>query len=133
MARKPVSAPAARTLTLGGSWTRSSGRRRFTTYPVVEDGAGASACSPSAAVAEVPRSEWADRRVRELMVPRDHIPVFSEDDELDDALQQLGGEAQHGVVVDGDSTIVGVPPASDVARAIEGGRRGGRLRGPIEI
>jgi CBS domain-containing protein len=130
MTRNPVLVSAD--LTLARFMGEVVWSRPFTTYPVVEDGRALGLVPVSVAM-EVPRSEWADRRVRDIMVPRDRIPVFSEDDGLDEALEQLGGEAQHGVVVDGDSRIVGVLSASDVARALEGGRRGGRVRGPIEI
>ena len=75
--------------------------------------------------------EWADRRVRDRMLPSESVPILAPEEELIDALQEFGGEVQFGLVVDGDGRLVGVLSASDAARARR--RRGGRLRGPVEI
>jgi Zn-dependent protease/CBS domain-containing protein len=92
--------------------------RRHTTYPVVDDGR-ALGLLVFRSVAAVPRSEWDDRRVRDVMVPRERLPVFAEDDELADALVELGeSDISRGLVLDGDR-LVGLLSITDVARALE--------------
>ena len=106
--------------------------RPFAVYPVAEDGRALGLVSVNS-VMEVPRVEWADRRVRDRMLPSERVPILAPDEELIDALQEFGGEVQFGLVVDGDGRLVGVLSGSDAARALELRRRGGRLRGPVEI
>jgi Zn-dependent protease/predicted transcriptional regulator len=100
---------------------------RHTTYPVTENG-DALGLLPFRCVAQVPRSEWEKRTVRDCMVPADEVPTVSEDDELIDAATELGeSELGRALVVDGDR-LVGLLSATDVARALEIRRAGGRLR-----
>ncbi len=83
-------------------------QRRHTTYPVVENGTLVGLL-PFRCVAEVPRSEWETRTVRDCMLPRDRIPTLDEDEELADALVDLSeGDVHRGVVVD-DGRLVGLP------------------------
>ncbi|MDQ4082392.1 MAG: site-2 protease family protein, partial [Actinomycetota bacterium] len=58
--------------------------RRYTTYPVTENG-HAVGLLPFRCVAAVPRKEWESRRVRDCMLKREGVPVVSPDDELVDA------------------------------------------------
>ena len=100
---------------------------RHTTYPVTENG-HALGLLPFRCVAQVPRSEWEQRTVRDCMVPADELPTVSENDELIDAATELGeSELGRALVVDGDR-LVGLLSAKDVARALEIRRAGGRLR-----
>ena len=100
---------------------------RHTTYPVTENG-HALGLLPFRCVAQVPRSEWEQRTVRDCMVPADEVPMVSENDELIDAATELGeSELGRALVVDGDR-LVGLLSAKDVARALEIRRAGGRLR-----
>jgi Zn-dependent protease/CBS domain-containing protein len=100
---------------------------RHTTYPVTENG-HALGLLPFRCVAQVPRSEWEQRTVRDCMVPADDVPMVSENDELIDAATELGeSELGRALVVDGDR-LVGLLSAKDVARALEIRRAGGRLR-----
>jgi CBS domain-containing protein len=86
---------------------------------------------PFRCVAEVPRSDWDDRTVRDCMLDRDAVPVLEEDDELVDALAEL---SQHGVgrglVLDGDR-LAGLVSITDLARALEVSRRSGASRSPV--
>ncbi|MDQ3823936.1 MAG: site-2 protease family protein, partial [Actinomycetota bacterium] len=92
--------------------------RRYTTYPVVEDGR-AVGLVPFRRVAEVPRSEWDSRTVRECMLERDAVPVLDEDEELVDALAELSERGVgRGLVLDGDR-LAGLLSITDLARALQ--------------
>ena len=53
------------------------------------------------------------------MLPRDRVPLFAEDDDLVEALGELGqSELSRGLVVDGDR-LVGLLSITDVARVLE--------------
>jgi Zn-dependent protease len=96
--------------------------RRHTAYPVVEDGR-AVGLVPFRRVAEVPRSEWDERTVADCMLARDDVPVLDEDDEVVDALAELSERGVgRGLVLDGDR-LRGLLSITDVARALEVGRR----------
>ena len=118
MVREPVSVGPEQTL--GEFMDEVVWSRRHTTYPVVENGR-AVGLLPFRRVATVPRQEWDAHLVRETMVPLDQVPLFAEDDELIDALGELGeSELSRGLVLDGDR-LVGLLSITDVARALEVG------------
>jgi CBS domain-containing protein len=97
--------------------------RRFTTYPVVDDGRVVGLL-PFRCVAEIPRHEWDERRVRDCMLGRDQVAVLHPDDDLGDALEELAeGDLHRGLVVEGDR-LVGLLSISDLPHALEVGRRG---------
>jgi Zn-dependent protease len=101
-------------------------KSRHTTYPVTDNG-HALGLLPFRCVAEVPRSEWETRKVSDCMVPADRVPVVSEDDELIDAAAELSdGDIHRALVLDGDR-FVGLLSATDVARALEVRRAGGKV------
>jgi CBS domain-containing protein len=55
----------------------------------------------------------------ETMLPRDRVLLFAEDDDLVEALGELGqSELSRGLVVDGDR-LVGSLSITDVARVLE--------------
>ena len=105
-------------LSLGRFMGEVAWGRPFPVYPVVEDGRALGLVSVNS-VMEVPRVEWADRRVRDRMLPSERVPILAPEEELIDALQEFGGEVQFGLVVDGDGRLVGVLSGSDAARALE--------------
>jgi Zn-dependent protease/CBS domain-containing protein len=112
-------------LTIGQFMDEIVWKARHTTYPVTDNG-HALGLLPFRCVAEVPRSEWEKRTVRECMVPAEQVPVVSEDDELIDAAAELAESDVHrALVVDGDR-FVGLLSASDVGRALETRRAGRR-------
>jgi Zn-dependent protease/CBS domain-containing protein len=116
MTPDPVSVPPE--LTLGEFMDKVVWERRHTTYPVVEDGR-AVGLLPFRCVAEVPRGEWDERRVRDCMVGRDHVPVLDPEDEAADALAELSaGNLNRGLVLSGDR-LVGLLSITDLARALE--------------
>jgi Zn-dependent protease/CBS domain-containing protein len=101
-------------------------KNRHTTYPVTDNGR-ALGLLPFRCVAEVPRSEWETRTVRDCMLPAGDVPVVSQDDELIDAAAELAESDIHrALVVDGDR-FVGLLSETDVARALEIRRAAGRL------
>jgi len=121
MARDPASVPPD--LSLGRFMDDVVWNRRYTTYPVV-DGDRAVGLLPFRRVAEIPRTEWDDRSVRDTMIPRDDVPVVREDEEVLDTIDDLSeGDVHRALVLDGDR-LVGLLSVTDVARALEtGGRR----------
>jgi Zn-dependent protease len=110
--------------TLGEFMDEVVWRTRYTTYPVTDNGS-AVGLLPFRCVAEVPRSEWDSRTVRDCMVPRDQVPVVEPDEELIDAAAELSeGNVHRALVLDGDR-LVGLLSVTDVARALEMRRRTG--------
>ena len=100
-------------------------KRRYTTYPVVEDGR-ALGLLPFRCVAEVPRREWDTRLVRDCMIPRDRVPVVNEmDDAIDAAAELSEGDVNRALVLDGDR-LAGLLSVTDVARALQIRRLPGR-------
>jgi len=96
--------------------------QRFTTYPVLDGGRPVGLLA-FASVAAVPRSEWDTRRVRDAMVPLDRVPLLTEDEKAVDALAKLSApSANRGLVVD-DGHLAGLLSITDLARALEVGRR----------
>jgi Zn-dependent protease/CBS domain-containing protein len=92
--------------------------RRFTTYPVVENGR-AVGLLPFRCVAEVPRGEWDLHVVRDCMLPLEQTLVFDPEDPLIDAAERLGrSDVSRGLVLD-DGRLVGLLSITDVMRALE--------------
>ena len=97
--------------------------RRHTTYPVVADGK-AIGLLPFRCVANIPRDEWDERRVRDCLIPLDEVPVLREDEDAVDALAELSQSAGgHGLVVS-NGALEGIVSTSDLTRALEATRRG---------
>ncbi len=128
MVREPVTVPPD--LTLGGLLDRIVLNRHFTTYPVVED-SRAVGLLPFRCVAEVPRSEWDTRTVRDCMLKGDQVPLLDEDEEAATALAELAdGGVGRGLVVEGDR-LVGFLSITDLLHALEIARlRRPRVGGP---
>jgi predicted transcriptional regulator len=96
--------------------------QRFTTYPVLERGRPVGLLA-FASVAAVPRSEWDTQRVRDTMIPLDQVPLLTEDETAVDALADLSApRANRGLVVD-NGHLAGLLSITDLARALEVGRR----------
>jgi Zn-dependent protease/CBS domain-containing protein len=113
-------------LTIGEFMDEIVWKNRHTTYPVTDNG-HALGLLPFRCVAEVPRSEWETRTVRDCMLPAGDVPMVSEADELIDAAAELAESDVHrALVVDGDR-FVGLLSETDVARALEIRHVGGRL------
>jgi Zn-dependent protease/CBS domain-containing protein len=113
-------ATVARDMTLSRFMDDVVWSRRFTTYPVVDNG-HAVGLLPFRCVAEIPRREWDERVVSDCMVPLAETPVFRSDEQLLGAFERLGGsELNRGLVLDGDR-LVGLLSITDVARALEVG------------
>lgn len=120
MVRDP--ATVSPSLSLGRFMDDVVWRHRYTSYPVVEDG-HAVGLVPFRCVAEVPRAEWDRRTVRDCMLSGDSVPLLDEDDDLVEALARLSERGVgRGLVVDGDR-LAGLLSITDVARALEVGRR----------
>jgi Zn-dependent protease/CBS domain-containing protein len=121
MVREPITVRPDLTLRELMHQLVSSGQ--YTTYPVVDHGR-AIGLFPLSSVADVPRGEWDTRTVRDFMLPRDRVPVLHEDEELIEALQELGGgEVRSGLVVEDGDRLVGLVSIVDLARALDAGPR----------
>jgi Zn-dependent protease/predicted transcriptional regulator len=122
--RDPVTARPD--LTIGEFMDDIVWKARHTTYPVT-DNSHAVGLLPFSCVAQVPRSEWETRRVSDCMLPADAVPVVSEDEDIADAAVELAeSPISRALVVDGDR-FVGILSATDIARALEIRRAGGRM------
>jgi Zn-dependent protease/CBS domain-containing protein len=96
--------------------------QRHTTYPVVDEGRPVGLL-PFRCVANVPRTEWDVRRVRDCVIPLDKVPVLRESEEAVDALAELSqSDGGHGLVVS-NGGLAGIISTSDLARALEARRR----------
>jgi Zn-dependent protease/predicted transcriptional regulator len=123
MVRNPVTVDADSTI--GQFMDDIAWSKRFTTYPVLEGGRPVGLLA-FASVAAVPRSDWDTRRVRDSMIPLDRVPRLTEDEKAVDALSELSAPtANRGLVVD-NGHLVGLLSITDVARALEVGRRPAR-------
>jgi Zn-dependent protease len=118
MIREPVTVQAE--MSLGRFMDEVASGRRYTSYPVMDDGK-VLGLLPFRCVAEVPRSEWDERSVRECMIEREQVPTLDEDDTAVDALAELSEAGIHrGLVTDGDR-LDGLLSITDLARALEVG------------
>jgi Zn-dependent protease/predicted transcriptional regulator len=108
--------------TIGQVMDDVASAHRFTTYPVLEGGRPVGLLA-FASVAAVPRADWNTRRVRDTMIPLDQVSVLTEDELAVDALAELSRPSTNrGLVVD-NGRLAGLLSISDVARALEVGRR----------
>jgi Zn-dependent protease/CBS domain-containing protein len=125
MVRHPVTVAAD--ATLGHFMDEVAWSQRFTTYPVL-DGDRPVGLLAFASVAAVPRSEWDSRRVRDTMIPLRDVPQLTEDEKAVDALAELSApRTNRGLVVD-DGHLAGLLSITDLARALEVGRRPARAQ-----
>jgi CBS domain-containing protein len=120
MVRDPVTVDADSTL--GHFMDNVAWSQRFTNYPVL-DGDRPVGLLASASVAAVPRSEWDSRRVRDTMIPLHEVPLLTQDEKAVDALAELSAPtANRGLVVE-NGHLAGLLSITDLARALEVGRR----------
>jgi Zn-dependent protease len=118
MVRDPVTVQAG--MSLGQFMDEVAWSRRYTTYPVMEDGRVVGLLA-FRCVAEVPRSEWDQRLVRECMIERDQVPTLDEDETAVEALAELSeADIHRGLVIDGER-LAGLVSITDLARALEVG------------
>jgi Zn-dependent protease/CBS domain-containing protein len=116
MVRDPVTVDPD--LTVGRFIDAFTGSRRFTTYPVVEDGRPVGLLALSA-LAAVPRSEWDSRRVRDVMIPLERVPQLTEDETAVDALADLSSPGSNRGLIVENGRLAGLLSITDLARALE--------------
>jgi len=120
MVRNPATVDAGSTI--GRFMDDVAWSQRFTTYPVLDEGRPVGLLA-FASVAAVPRSEWDTRRVRDTMIPLDEVPLLTEDETAVDALADLSAPtANRGLVID-NGHLAGLVSITDLARALEVGRK----------
>lgn len=93
--------------------------RGHSTYPVTQFGRFVGLASTQRA-AEVPASERASRRVRDVMIPRAQLTTTTTDADVTDVVPLLQEEPGRAVVLDGER-IVGIVSPADVSRAAQRG------------
>jgi Zn-dependent protease/CBS domain-containing protein len=118
MVREPTTVTPG--LTLADLFDRVIWSHRYTTYPVVEDGRVVGLL-PFRCVAEVPRSEWASKRVRDCMLPLEKVPQLRADEPAAEALAELNDGLGRGVVLEDGNRLAGLLSITDVVRALEVG------------
>ena len=116
MIRDPVTVAPDRTV--GQVMDQVAWSRRYTTYPVVDDGRAVGLLA-FRSVTEVPRDEWDRRTVRDSMIPIERVPTLEADDTATDALAELSsGDVNRGVVLE-NGRLAGFISITDLARALE--------------
>ena len=126
MVRNPTTVDADSTI--GRFMDDIAWSHRFTTYPVLDRGSPVGLL-PFASVAAVPRSEWETRRIRDAMVPLHEVPLLRGDERAIDALAELSAPNVHrGLVLD-NGHLAGLLSITDLAQALEVGRRPAQARG----
>jgi Zn-dependent protease/CBS domain-containing protein len=120
MVRHP--ATVSQDMSLGSFMDHVVSPRRFTTYPVTDNG-HVVGLLPFGCVAEVPRSAWDERSVRDCMLRLDQVPVLAPDDRLTDVVDQFGENNINRALVVEDGHLAGLLSITDVARALELGAR----------
>ena len=117
MTRDPVTVPPD--LVLGRLVDEVIGHRAYTTYPVVAGGRPVGLV-PFARVAEVERSAWDTRTVRECMVPLERVPLLSVGEDAAQALAEIQQSGvNRGLVLDDGGALLGILSISDIADALE--------------
>ncbi len=120
MVRDPVVVDADSTI--GRLMDDVAWSHRFTTYPVLDEGRPVGLLT-FASVAAVPRSDWDRRRVRDTMISLDEVPLLSEDEKAVDALAELSAPSANRALVVDNGHLAGLLSITDLARALEVGRR----------
>jgi Zn-dependent protease/CBS domain-containing protein len=116
MTRDPVTVDG--NLTVGQFMDEVARSRRFTTYPVV-DGERPIGLLAFGSVAALPRSEWDSRRVRDVMLPLERVPLLTENETAIEALTALSSPTSNrGLVVD-NGHLNGLLSITDLTRALE--------------
>ena len=111
------------TLTLAEFFDAVVWSQRYTTYPVF-DGEHVVGMLPFRNVAAVPRSQWEETRISEVMTPLESGVLLDEQETLTEAVGRLAADPlQRGLVIE-DDRLVGLVSVSDVARAFERRARG---------
>ena len=120
MVEEPVTVSAD--MSLGQFMDEVARLRRYTTYPVM-DGGRPIGLLAFRSVAEVPRDQWDVRRVRDVMIGRDDVPLLADDEPAIDALAELSeSTVNRGLVVD-DGRLIGILSITDLLGALEVKRR----------
>lgn len=93
-------------------------RRRYQSFPVVEDGRVIGLVTLDE-VKAVPREEWASRRVFQIAKGTDDVAVVSPDEPMLDAMNRMRDTRTRRVLVATDGRLEGILSSSDVARWVQ--------------
>ncbi len=119
MIRDPVTAQPEQSL--GEFMDSVAGVARYTAYPVVRE-SQVLGVLPLRRVLELPRSEWDERRVSDVMLRVDEVPQLHEHQDALDALAELDAAGLHrGLVLD-HGRLAGFVSITDIARLLAAAR-----------
>jgi PDZ domain-containing secreted protein/Zn-dependent protease/CBS domain-containing protein len=104
-------------MTLDDFVDRAMSGRAHSSYPVVEDGR-AVGLMPLRRAGQTAADERRSRRVADVMLGIDEVPVLPPDTDMKNAFEHVQEEPRRALVVD-DGRLVGILSMSDVVRAIE--------------
>lgn len=118
MTPNPVSVDSSSTI--GEFMENIAWGRRFATYPVIECGSVIGLLVLQCAQ-QAPRQEWDSRSILSCMIPRENVPILSETDTADSALQKLAATRVDCCLVFAGDELVGLVSISDLAKAARSG------------
>ncbi len=119
MVRDPVTARPEQVL--GEFMDGVASAARYTAYPVLRDSEVVGVL-PLRRVLELPRREWEQRRVRDVMLGTDEVPLFGRDEDALDALEELGASGLHRGLVLENGRLAGFVSIVDIARLLAASR-----------
>ncbi len=116
MSREPQTVPSDMPLQDFVETFILNGRHRA--YPVVDDGRLAGLVILDR-VKTVPRADWRERTVRDVMRPREELEVVSPGERMSAVLERIGGADGGRIVVASGDRVEGIVTRSDLARWVE--------------
>jgi Zn-dependent protease/CBS domain-containing protein len=96
-------------------------RGRHNAYPVLEEGLPVGIITLEL-VKRVPREDWGQKTVREIMAPAEEQVVVRPEERMDRVLDRLSDSSTRRLLVTRNGTLLGIITRSDLARWLEGAR-----------
>jgi Zn-dependent protease/predicted transcriptional regulator len=93
-------------------------RGRYQSFPVVDDGRVLGLVTLDQ-VKEVPRDQWAERRISDIMLDADRVAMVAPDADILEVMDRMRDPDVRRVLVGSEDALVGIVSSSDVARWIQ--------------